>query len=108
MREPDTRFLQLLPHDRSVRRDIGSIDLHFPCWALTGGALSNAVLVCACSAMAKDSFAQSIGAEWVQLSILAGVIVFISSVAASPTSSPTALRTKQVWDYRRARCGREN
>jgi hypothetical protein len=32
--------------------------------------------------MAKDSFAQSIGFERVQLSILAGVIVFISSVAA--------------------------
>jgi hypothetical protein len=28
--------------------------------------------------MAKDSFAQPIGSEWVQLSILAGVIVFIS------------------------------
>ena len=28
--------------------------------------------------MAKDSFAQSIGSEWVQLSIPAGVIVFIS------------------------------
>jgi hypothetical protein len=31
-----------------------------------------------------------------QLSILAGVIVFISSVAASFTSSPTALSTRQV------------
>ena len=46
--------------------------------------------VCACSAMTKDSFAQSIGGEWVQLSILAGVIVFSSSVAAAPASSPTA------------------
>ena len=52
--------------------------------------------VCTCSAMAKDSFAQSFGSEWVQLSILAGVIVFISSVAASFTSSPTALSTRQV------------
>src|SRR5258708_15623515 len=50
----------------------------------------------ACSAMAKDSFAQSIGAEWVQLSILAGVIVFNNSVAASPASSPTALSTRHV------------
>jgi hypothetical protein len=40
----------------------------------------------ACSAMAKDSFAQSIGAECVQLSILPGVIVFISSVAACACS----------------------
>ena len=46
--------------------------------------------------MAKDSFAQSIGAEWVQLSILAGVIAFISSVAASFASSQTALSTRQV------------
>jgi hypothetical protein len=38
--------------------------------------------VCACSAMAKDSFAQSFGSEWVQLSILAGAIVFNNSVAA--------------------------
>jgi hypothetical protein len=36
----------------------------------------------ACSAMAKDSFAQSIGSEQVQFSILAGVIVFTSSLAA--------------------------
>jgi hypothetical protein len=34
--------------------------------------------VCACSAIAKDSFAQSIGPEWVQLSILAGVIVSLA------------------------------
>ena len=46
--------------------------------------------------MAKDSFAQSIGAEWVQLSILTGVIVFINSVAAAPASSPTALSTRHV------------
>jgi hypothetical protein len=52
--------------------------------------------VCARSAMAKDSFAQSIGSESVQLSILAGVIDFNSSVAASPTSSRTALSTRQV------------
>jgi hypothetical protein len=44
----------------------------------------------------RRSFAQSIDFERVQLSILAGVIVFISSVAASPTSSPTALSTRQV------------
>ena len=62
MREPDTCFLQLLADDRSVRHDIGGIDRHFP-------------------AMARDSFAQSFGSEWVQLAILAGVIVFIRSVA---------------------------
>jgi hypothetical protein len=50
----------------------------------------------ACSAMVKDSLAQSIGSERVQLSILAGVIVLISSAAAPPTSSPTALSTRQV------------
>ena|SRR5580704_13164622 len=43
MREPDTRFLQLLPDDRGVRHDIGSIDRHFPCWLVTRRALSNAV-----------------------------------------------------------------
>jgi hypothetical protein len=48
----------------------------------------------ACSAMAKDSFAQSIGAEWAQLSILAGVIVFISSVADSFTSSPSGAESR--------------
>jgi hypothetical protein len=29
MREPDTRFLQLLPDDRGVHRDRGRVDLHF-------------------------------------------------------------------------------
>src|SRR3981189_1033075 len=52
--------------------------------------------VCACSVMAKDSLAQSIGFEWVQLSILAGVIDFNSSVAPAATSSPAALSTRQV------------
>ena len=50
----------------------------------------------ACSARAKDSFAQSIGAKWAQLSILAGVMVFISSVAAPLTSSPTALSRQAI------------
>jgi len=62
MREPHSRLLQLLPDDLGVRVDIGGIDRHFP-------------------AMARDSFAQSFGSEWVQLAILAGVIVFIRSVA---------------------------
>jgi len=82
MREPYTCFLQLLPHDRGVRCNIGRVDLHLPRWLVTGRACRMQYSVRACSAMAKDSFAQSIGAEWVQLSILAGVIVFISSVAA--------------------------
>jgi hypothetical protein len=82
MREPDTCFLQLLADDRGVRHDIGGIDCHFPRWLVTGRALSTQYFVCACSAMARDSFAQSFGSEWVQLAILAGVIVFISSVAA--------------------------
>jgi hypothetical protein len=44
VREPDTGFLQLLPHDRGVRRNIGRVDCHFPRMVLTGRALSIAVL----------------------------------------------------------------
>ena len=43
MREPDTRFLQLLPDDRGVHRDIGRVDLHFARWRIAGRTLSNAV-----------------------------------------------------------------
>ena len=41
MREPDTCFLQLLPDDRGVRYDIGSIDRHFPRRLVTGGSLAS-------------------------------------------------------------------
>ena len=44
MREPDPRFLQLLPDDRGVHRDIGRVDLHFARWMIAGRPLSNAVL----------------------------------------------------------------
>src|SRR5580698_10998780 len=44
MREPDARFLQLLPRDRGVYNNIGCVDLHFPRRLVTGRALSNAVL----------------------------------------------------------------
>ena len=43
MREPDARFLQLLPHDWNIRRNIGRVDLHLPRWGIAGRALSNAV-----------------------------------------------------------------
>ena len=78
MREPDTGLLQLLADDRGVRHDIGRVDRHFPRSVFTGRTCRTQYFVCACSAMTKDSLAQSIGPEWVQLSILAGVIVFIS------------------------------
>ena len=42
-REPDTGFLQLLPHDRGVHRDIGCIDVYFARWVIAGRTLSNAV-----------------------------------------------------------------
>ena len=48
------------------------------------------------SAMANNSLAQSMGSEWVHSSILAGVIDFMRSVAAAPTSVPTAFTTRQV------------
>ena len=43
MCEPDTCFLQLLPNDRGVRDNIGSIGRNLPRWLFTGRALSNAV-----------------------------------------------------------------
>ena len=36
MREPDARFLQLLPDDRGVHRDIGRVDVHFAQWMIAG------------------------------------------------------------------------
>jgi hypothetical protein len=44
MREPDAGFLQLLPDDRGVRHEIGSIDCHFAPWMIAGRTISNAVL----------------------------------------------------------------
>ena len=44
MREPDTCFLQLLPHDRGVRVNLGRVDLHLSHRLFAGCALSNAVL----------------------------------------------------------------
>ena len=96
MREPDTRFLQLLPNDRGVRQDIGSIDLHFPRRLVTGRALSNAVFRLRLFRDGEGFVCPILRLRMVQLSILAGVIVFISSVAALFTSSPTALSTRQV------------
>jgi hypothetical protein len=96
MRQPDAGFLQLLPHDRSVHNNIGVIDLHFPRGLVTGRALPNAVFRLRLLRDGEDSFAQSIGCDCAQLSIFAGVIVFNSSAAASFTSSPTALSTRQV------------
>jgi hypothetical protein len=97
MREPDTCFLQSFPHDRDVRNKyMQHRFVTFPDGCSQDAPCLMQYFVCACSAIAKDSFAQSIGSEWLQLSILAGVIVFISSVAASFTSSPTALSTRQV------------
>ena len=94
MHEPDARFQQLLLHDRVVGRHIGRVDRHFPRRVFTGRTCRTQYFVCACSAMTKDSLAQSIGFERVQLSTLAGVIDFNRSVAASPTSAPTALVTR--------------
>jgi hypothetical protein len=42
MREPDTGFLQLLPNDWGVHRNIGRVNLHFARWMIAGRALSNA------------------------------------------------------------------
>jgi len=44
MRKPDACFLQLLPDDRGVHRDIGRVDLHFARWMLAGRTMSSAVL----------------------------------------------------------------
>ena len=44
MREPDARLLQLLPNDRSVRVDVGRIDLDRPRRLIAGRAMTRAVL----------------------------------------------------------------
>src|SRR5262249_6338299 len=60
------------------------------------GACMTQYFVLAASAIAKDSLAHSNGSDAVHFSIIAGVIASANSLAASDTSSPTALIRRQL------------
>jgi hypothetical protein len=96
MREPDTGFLQLLPDDRGVHRDIGGVDVYLARGVITGRTLSNAVFR---SRLFRDS--EGLVGPVLRPGLgpalyLGRSVDFISSVAASSTSAPTALVTRQV------------